>query len=181
MSNYNVHLTPEVYEELMAKRRAERDMEARRKVGKVRSITDPVPESEIRKIVKGSRCILTSIPFDVRPYLPHSPRKPPIAGRHGDMNKTEAKFLADVLHGEGRFEPVTLKLEGGSRYTPDFMTREGDVTVFYEVKGSFRLGSEGRAHTAFYEAASQFPWCRFVWAVLRKGGKWDLKTLDHVS
>ena len=76
---------------------------------------------------------------------------------------------------------------GWNQPTEEFMSQweEGDlrkdVTVFYEVKGSFRLGSEGRAHTAFYEAASQFPWCRFVWAVLRKGGKWDLKTLDPVS
>jgi len=166
VSSYNIHLNKDQYEALMAKRRAEREAAVRRS------------EVEPKKIA--SKSVLGLI-GPLKPYFPRSPRKPPIAGRHGDMNKTEARFLSEVLHGEARFEAVTLKLEGGSRYTPDFVTREEGVTVFYEVKGAFRLGSEGRAHTAFYEAASQFPWCRFVWAVLRKGGKWDIKTVDPVE
>ena len=114
------------------------------------------------------------------PHVP-APVKPPIASRHsGGMNKTEADFLRNVLHGQARYEAVTLKLEGGSRYTPDFVAREGGVTTFYEVKGAYRLGSEGRAHTAFYEAASQFPWCRFVWAV-KKGKVWTVKRLEPLT
>jgi hypothetical protein len=45
----------------------------------------------------------------------------------------------------------------------------------HEVKGSFRFGSQGRALTAFREAAAAFPCFTFVWAKRGKDGKWDIK------
>ena len=84
------------------------------------------------------------------------------------MTKTERAYLAQVLNYQARFEPVTFRLLGGCRYTPDFLSVEDGVLTFHEVKGSYRLESEGRAWTAFNEAAALFPFFRWVWAVKNK-------------
>jgi hypothetical protein len=99
----------------------------------------------------------------------------------GDVkqSKTEQKYNREVLNGQGRFEAVCLYLPGGGRYTPDFMTIDDGVITFHEVKGSYRLGSQGRAYTAFHEAAAYFPMWRFVWAHWT-GNKWDCKTLSEI-
>ena len=80
------------------------------------------------------------------------------------MNKTEALYQQSVLRGAGLYEGLTLRLPGGSRYTPDFITfdEQGRVTC-HEVKGSFKLGSHGRSVTAFREAAAVFPFS-FIFA-----------------
>lgn len=96
--------------------------------------------------------------------------------RESMMSGAERRYQRDVLKGEGLFEAITLKLPGGSRYTPDFLTIDDGVPTLHEVKGSYRLGSEGRAHTAFHEAAARFSGIfRFVWATLEKGGRWNVK------
>ena len=97
------------------------------------------------------------------------------------MTATEKRYQRDVLLGKGRFEPITLVLPGGSRYTPDFLTVEDGVPTLTEVKGSYRLGSQGRALTAFREAASAFPFFRFVWAEEQKGGGFKRITIPQVS
>lgn len=102
----------------------------------------------------------------------------PTAGWTGKQTKTEERYNRSVLGGKGRFEAVCLYLPGGGRYTPDFMTIDGGVVTFHEVKGSYRLGSQGRAHTAFFEAVAAFPMWRFVWAVEKKGGGFERKTFD---
>jgi len=84
-------------------------------------------------------------------------------------NKTEAEYNRLYLAGRGLYEAVTLKLPGGSRYTPDWMTFEGDAVTLHEVKGAFRFGSQGRAFTAFRECAAAFPCFAFVWACRGKG------------
>ena len=84
------------------------------------------------------------------------------------MTKTERLYLAAVLNNQARFEPVTFRLLGGSRYTPDFLSVDDGILTFHEVKGSYRLESEGRAWTAFNEAAALFPYFRWVWAVKNK-------------
>ena len=98
----------------------------------------------------------------------------------GTPNKTEAEYNRLYLGGRGRYEAVTLKLAGGSRYTPDWMMVGADGTVeLHEVKGSYRFGSQGRALTAFRECVAAFPCFRFVWAVRGKGVKgWDVKRLE---
>lgn len=99
----------------------------------------------------------------------------PFRGYDGKQTATEKRYNAQVLGGAGRFEAVCLYLPGGGRYTPDFMTVDDGQVTFHEVKGSYRLGSQGRAHTAFQEAAAAFPMWRFVWAAERKGGGFDVK------
>lgn len=86
------------------------------------------------------------------------------------MNDNERKYQADILKGAGMFEAITMKLPGGSRYTPDFCTfdTEGRLTV-HEVKGDYHLHSHGRAVTAFKECAAYFPHVIFVWAAFFKG------------
>lgn len=79
-------------------------------------------------------------------------------------NATESDFNSRFLDGRGLYEAVTFRLPGGSRYTPDFAVwdAEGRLTV-YEVKGAYRLPSEGRALTAWREARAAFPLVRFRW------------------
>ena len=103
----------------------------------------------------------------------------PVAGWTGKQTKTEERYNRDILGGLGRFEAVCLYLPGGGRYTPDFMTLDGGVVTFHEVKGSYRLGSQGRAYTAFHEAVAAFPMWRFVWATEKKGGGFSRKVFDQ--
>ena len=91
-------------------------------------------------------------------------------------NKTEAEYNRLYLCGKGLYEAVTLRLPGGSRYTPDWvLIGEGGAVELHEVKGSYRFGSHGRAATAFREAVAAFPCFAFVWAVRGKGGAWKVR------
>ena len=85
-------------------------------------------------------------------------------------NQTEREFNRTVLNGRGTFEAITLHLPGGSRYTPDYIVWEDGHCVAYEVKGSYRLPSEGRALTAFREARAAFPDISFRWFARSKLG-----------
>ena len=104
----------------------------------------------------------------------------PFRAAEGKQSKTEQKYNREVLGGVGRFEAVTLHLPGGGRYTPDFMTVDDGVITFHEVKGSYRLGSQGRAYTAFYDAAAYYPMWRFVWAHWT-GKDWECKTVPQIN
>jgi len=90
-------------------------------------------------------------------------------------NGTEEKYNLRYLGGAGRYEAVTLRLPGGSRYTPDWMTFEGGAVTLHEVKGAYRLHSHGRARTAWREAVAAFPCFRFVWASLKSNGEWEVE------
>ena len=93
-----------------------------------------------------------------------------------EPNKTEAEYNRRYLGGLGKYESVSLRLPGGSRYTPDWQSVAADGRVtFHEVKGSYRFGSHGRAATAFRECAAAFPEFNFVWAVRSADGSWMLK------
>jgi hypothetical protein len=97
-------------------------------------------------------------------------------------NKTEAEYNRLYLGGAGLYEAITLKLPGGSRYTPDWVTFDGDVVTLHEVKGSFRFGSHGRAVTAFRECAAAFPCFAFVWAARGKGtAGWTVTRHERVG
>lgn len=102
-------------------------------------------------------------------------------------NKNESMFNRLVLGGRGRFEVITLHLPGGSRYTPDFVTfdktDEGLLVAvhLYEVKGSYRLNSQGRALTAWREARAAFQEFHFHWFEQIKtdqGTKWMEKHIE---
>ena len=115
-------------------------------------------------------------------WNPSSLEAPPLRNaRDSKMSATEIRYQRNVLHGKGRFEPITLVLPGGGRYTADFLTIENGIPTLTEVKGSYRLGSQGRAFTAFHEAAAAFPFFRFVWAEEQKGGGFKRSTIPHIS
>ena len=102
--------------------------------------------------------------------------RPPTRPFGTGMNKTEEAYQREILHGKGRYEPMTFHLLGGCRYTPDFLTIDDGIPTFHEVKGSYRLESEGRAWTAFNSAAAQYPFFRWIWAVKgKKRGAWSVK------
>jgi hypothetical protein len=99
-----------------------------------------------------------------------------ISVKKREPNKTEAEYNRRYLGGAGKYEAVSLRLPGGSRYTPDWQSVGADGRVtFHEVKGSYRFGSHGRAATAFRECVAAFPEFDFVWAVRNADGSWSLK------
>ena len=118
--------------------------------------------------------VLQTEAISLVPYSPVSSVSPPARLDRGTPNKTELDYNTTILHGLGRFEPIIFRLPGGN-YTPDWMTIDDGIPTFHEVKGSYRFGSESRAHLAFLSAAAAFPFFRFVWAQKEKGGKWRTK------
>ena len=125
----------------------------------------------------------TARPEPAPALLPYSPAKSvevPSRASEGKQTKTEEKYNRECLGGRGRFEPVTLRLPGGGRYTPDFMTMDDGIVTFHEVKGSYRLGSQGRAYTAFHVAAAYYPMWRFVWAHWT-GRAWERSTVSALT
>lgn len=91
------------------------------------------------------------------------------SSKSGVPNSTEEKFNREILLGKGKFEAVTFHLDGGS-YTPDyyFVDPESKEIFFWEVKGSYRLPTHGRAAFAFKSASRAFPNFFFGWAELDK-------------
>lgn len=110
-------------------------------------------------------------------------------GKRGEMNKTEAKYAAELelrkLAGEivgYWFEPFSLRLssppEGQpARYTPDFMVLMPDgLTIIEDVKGSGL--DDNAAIVRIKTAAEIFPLWRFRIVKQRRvkdGGGWELK------
>ncbi len=103
-------------------------------------------------------------------------RKVAIRVKKREPNKTEAEYNRRQLGGLGKYEAVSLRLPGGSRYTPDWATvGEGGRITLHEVKGAYKFGSHGRAATAFRECVAAFPEFSFVWAVRNADGSWSVK------
>jgi hypothetical protein len=109
-------------------------------------------------------------------------KKRPSNAKTSGPNSTEAEYNCFFLGGDGMYEAITLRLPGGARYTPDWMSVEfvekivGDPVFrisFHEVKGSHRFPSEGRSRLAFEVAKKEFPMFRFVWAKKTKSGEWE--------
>ena len=96
------------------------------------------------------------------------------AAKRREPNRTEADYNKSVLESKGRYEALSLRLPGGSRYTPDWLTLDNGRVTLHEVKGSYRFGSHGRAVTAFREAVAAFPFFRFVWAVQKRKGVFEI-------
>lgn len=101
--------------------------------------------------------------------------------RRGVMNATEAAY-AEYLERAKRFntvlfyqfEPMTLRLPGGVKYTPDFLIQFGDspngpqCLECHEVKGRHRDGGIVRLKVA----AGAFPCFNFK-LVEKRGDGWD--------
>ena len=114
----------------------------------------------------------------VRQLAPKQPPKkvrPPITMvKKSGQSEAEKRFNAEFLGGKGKYEALTLRLPGGSKYTPDFLYQKPchpRSVVLVEVKGSYRLHSQARAATAFKTACALFPEFTFCWAEQLKGGK----------
>ena len=95
-------------------------------------------------------------------------------------NKTELAFAASFFDADTRvdvrFEAITFRLPGGSRYTPDWVYFGKSGTIYcYEVKGRYKLGSHGRALTAFREARAAFPMITFEWFAMNTEGEFEEK------
>jgi hypothetical protein len=113
-------------------------------------------------------------PSDLEPPKPRIVSKPSTR----KMTKTEAEYEAKLVAMYGResvhFEGITLRLANGHRYTPDFVVRCGrdEGIQLFEVKGSYRLHSYGRAKLAFDQARVEWPGWRFVWAEKQPDKTW---------
>lgn len=90
-------------------------------------------------------------------------------------NKTEAAWIEQAKrHHPGcevRYEPFTLRLPSGTRYTPDvvvFAREGGQVLAVYEVKGP-HIHNQRSIH-AFKEARAAFAFWPFRFAQLTKNG-----------
>jgi len=90
-------------------------------------------------------------------------------------NKTERRFeqyaLARWTPCWLSYEPMTLRLPSGTRYTPDWFMCIKDVFYVVEVKGPHIHNS--RSLHAWKEAKVAFPYWRFVFAQW-SGGEWLL-------
>jgi len=92
-------------------------------------------------------------------------------------NKTELAYRREVLERNPaieriRFAPMTLVMENGHRYTPDWVFNIGDKLHCVEVKGSYKLGSYQRARLAFDQARVEFPEFTWIWAERQKDRSW---------
>lgn len=99
-----------------------------------------------------------------------------------EPNKTEAEWMqlcsiADMFKVRELilFEPWSLNLPSGTRYTPDVVrilptgaNGAGMEITCYEVKGP-HIHNERSVH-AFKEARAAFPWMRFEFAQKRESG-----------
>ena len=83
----------------------------------------------------------------------------------GQMNKTEARYAADLEYLESvgeiiawRFEPLTFRLAKATTYRPDFMVIHHNAPLeFVEIKGFMRDDSAVK-----YKVARElFPWFAF--------------------
>jgi hypothetical protein len=105
---------------------------------------------------------------DVRPQI----RLPKLA----QPNKTEAAWMEQLRRRYHpaittiQYEPVTLRLPSGTRYTPDFMVHQSTTNMveFWEVKGP-HIHNPGSIR-AFKEARAAFPFWSFKFAQKSKDG-----------
>jgi hypothetical protein len=108
-------------------------------------------------------------------------------GAKTGMNGTEGayklalavqKAKGEIEHYE--YEPLTLKLADGVRYTPDFMVIRDGIIELHEVKagridksGNVKAITEDASRIKLRIAAESYPF-RFVLAVLSKKG-WQIE------
>ena len=88
--------------------------------------------------------------------------------------KTEMAYRSRYLGDNTRFQGVTFRMANGHRYTPDWVTMDGDRMTCIEVKGSYRLGSYQRARLAFDQARIEWPGVTWIWAELSESGEWTV-------
>lgn len=135
------------------------------------------------------RCTLDQLPPSLRSQAERQLKAPASIPRNEDidkrprliakqtmrkMTKTEAEYEQRLIPIYGRenvhFEGLSIRLKNGHRYTPDFVVRNCEGFLLYEVKGGYRLGSYQRARLAFDQARIEWPEWTFVWAEKTQSG-----------
>jgi hypothetical protein len=120
----------------------------------------------------------------LKEYFPGLGRKPMARTRPDDgMTKLERSFrdtLQDAfmkaLVREWRREPITLRLAGRTRYTPDFLVVMPDSDlVFVEIKGFMR----DDAAVKLKVAAEMYPY--FGWLLVTRAGRhgWEVRIVTN--
>lgn len=105
-----------------------------------------------------------------------------VSHRPGKMNELEARYAAllEAMKGRGivldwSFEPITFRLAGNTRYTPDFLVQHPSGLIeFCEVKGHWRED----ARVKWKVVADLFPMFVFSAATPRAkkaGGGWRIE------
>lgn len=120
-----------------------------------------------------------SIHNSAEPSERHAPEVERASAIHAHSpNKTEQDFRDRFLDSTAIYEGITFRLPGGSRYTPDWVTFDDGIVTVYEVKGSYRFPSQGRALTAWREARAAFPFVSFRWFCKKKDGEWEERSVE---
>ena len=103
--------------------------------------------------------------------------------KSGGPNKTETEYAFRLTyefpHYTPKFEAVTIHLENGHAYTPDWLVALPDGNLlFVEVKArgksGYRQPSYQRAKLAFDQSRVEFPFWKWRWAE-KQGGEWTEK------
>lgn len=114
--------------------------------------------------------------------------EPPVKNvgtRHGKPpgpNKTEGEYgrlLALEYPGACiRYEGLTLTMDNGHKYTPDWIVKTTGLLLCVEVKArgknGFRLPSYQRARLAYDQCRTEWGCFQFRWAE-KSGGKWNVE------
>jgi hypothetical protein len=120
----------------------------------------------------------------VREDLDLTPAKPNRRGLINGMNKTELAFWQMMAGSRLNLivacwrEPLTFRLAGRTRYTPDFGVRiRGEPFTLVEVKGFMR----DDAAVKLKVAADMYP-C-FRWLLVRRDGRhgWDVREVTRAG
>ena len=129
-------------------------------------------EQALRQLGRGP--VERSSPVPPKPIHPKAADAPQAlqtrnAANRRRMSHTEERFQNRFCPANGWsvicYEPCSIWISGGFRYTPDFMIELPDGRLaFVETKGSFRLQSHSRARLAFADACRRTPGFLFIWA-----------------
>ncbi len=87
------------------------------------------------------------------------------------LNRLKCEFPGSLI----RYEGITLLLENGCRYTPDFVVSLDITLLLVEVKNAaYKHASYGRSKMAFAQAQIDYPMFVYRWAE-KVGGEWHEK------
>lgn len=95
----------------------------------------------------------------------YEPEKSKPDKKKREPNQTELRFIHDFpAYAGAKFEGITLNMENGRRYKPDWMICKDGIVYLVEVKGSHKFHSHSRAQLAYDQSRVEYPFFRFAWA-----------------
>ncbi len=111
---------------------------------------------------------------DVAPDINVATKTQPVKNndKRRGINKTEQRYADECLYDKDHwYEAITLKWPDGTRYTPDFMVRDGGSTIlFLEIKGPYIHSRDSKIR--FLRARADFPMFRFQAWQMQTPGEW---------